>query len=193
MGFKDLELKKVYDTRNENDDPVANFYVPALCETVTYDRGTGYFSSTVLSLAARGIAGLIRNGGRMRILTSPELTAEDANMLKGFYSEEEAANFVENKLAVVMRDFDKVTDLLVRDHLGALAWMLSEGTLEIRITIPRDPEAMGGMLHFKLGVMTDKNGDRISFSGSNNESVGGWVRNIEQIKVFRSWEIGQDD
>jgi superfamily II DNA or RNA helicase len=193
VGFKDIELKKVYDTRNNNDDPVTNFYVPALCETVVYDRGTGYFSSTVLSLAARGIAGLIRNGGRMRILTSPELTAEDSNKLKDFYSEEDAASFVENKLSVAMHDFDQVTNLLVRDHLGALAWMLSEGMLEIRITIPRDPESIGGMLHFKLGVMTDKNGDRISFSGSNNESVGGWVRNIEQIKVFKSWEIGQDD
>lgn len=75
MGFKDLELKQVYDTRNKGDDPVENFYVPALCETVVYDRGTGYFSSTVLSLAARGVAGLIRNGGRKRILTSPALTA----------------------------------------------------------------------------------------------------------------------
>lgn len=193
MGFKDIELKKVYDTRNGNDDPVTNFYVPALCETVTYDRGTGYFSSTVLSLAARGIAGLIRNGGRMRILTSPELTAEDSNKLKDYYTEDDVASFVENKLAIAMDDFNQVTNLLAKDHLAALAWMLSEDMLEIRITIPRDPKSIGGMLHFKLGVMTDKLGDQISFSGSNNESVGGWVRNIEQIKVFRSWEIGQDD
>ena len=193
MGFKDIELKKVYDTRNGNDDPVTNFYVPALCETVTYDRGTGYFSSTVLSLAAIGIAGLIRNGGRMRILTSPELTAEDSNKLKDYYTEDDVASFVENKLAIAMDDFNQVTNLLAKDHLAALAWMLSEDMLEIRITIPRDPKSIGGMLHFKLGVMTDKLGDQISFSGSNNESVGGWVRNIEQIKVFRSWEIGQDD
>ena len=193
MGFRDLEIQKVYDTRHPDDDPVRNFYVPVLAQALTYDRGTGYFSSTVLSLAARGIAGFIRNGGRMRIITTPELTPEDAVALMGLFDPEDVRTFVEERLALAIGDVERLASLIELDHLRALAWMLTEGTLDIRIVIPREPYAFGGMLHFKLGIMTDSQGDIISFSGSNNESVGGWVRNVEQIKVFKGWEAGQDE
>jgi superfamily II DNA or RNA helicase len=193
MAFRDLLLQKVYDTRKPGDDPVANFYIPVLSESVAYDRGTGYFSSTVLALAARGVAGFIRNGGRMRILTSPELTAEDAKVLLSMTSSVEVQTFVEERLAAALGEFEMITTILERDHLRALAWMLTEGTLEIRIVVPRSKEILGGMLHFKIGLMTDSRGDVLSFSGSNNESVGGWVRNIEQIHVFKSWEPQQEE
>jgi len=193
MAFRDLLLQKVYDTRKPGDDPVANFYIPVLSESVVYDRGTGYFSSTVLALAAKGVAGFIRNGGRMRILTSPELTAEDANVLLNMTSSVEVQTFVEERLAAALGEFEMITTILERDHLRALAWMLTEGTLEIRIVVPRSREILGGMLHFKIGLMTDSRGDVLSFSGSNNESVGGWVRNIEQIHVFKSWEPQQEE
>ena len=193
MAFRELDLKKVYDTRNIGDNPIRNFYIPVLNEAITYDRGTGYFSSTSLSLAARGIAGFIRNGGRMRILTSPELTFEDSVVLMNLQNEEMIELFIEEKLAFALKDIEGMASLIEKDHLRALAWMISEGSLEIRIAVPRNSESIGGMLHFKLGILTDVNGDSLSFSGSNNESVGGWVRNIEQFKVFKSWEVGQSE
>ena len=52
----------------EDGDLVAGFYIPALLEAVRYDRLTGYFNAAALALAARGIEGLVRNGGRMRLL-----------------------------------------------------------------------------------------------------------------------------
>jgi len=193
MSFRELKLKKVYDTNNPDDDPVRSFYIPVLGESVQYDRGTGYFSSTILALAARGIAGFLRNEGAMRLLTSPELTPEDAQMLMNLDNREESDALIAERLASSLYDIDTVSTAIEKDHLAALAWMLREGALEIRICVPKRAELLGGMLHFKLGIMTDKQGDRLSFSGSNNESIGGWVRNIEQIKVFRSWDRDQSE
>ena len=41
---------------------------PMLESAIRYDRLTGYFAASALALAARGIEGLIVNGGRMRMV-----------------------------------------------------------------------------------------------------------------------------
>jgi hypothetical protein len=52
----------------DDGDLVTRLYVPALECAVRYDRLTGYFCARALTLAARGLEGLIRNFGRMRLL-----------------------------------------------------------------------------------------------------------------------------
>ena len=52
----------------DDGDLVQLFYVPALEAAVRYDRTTGYFSASALAIAARGLEGLIRNDGRMRLI-----------------------------------------------------------------------------------------------------------------------------
>ena len=64
----------------DDGDLVTLFYVPALEDAKRYDRLTGYFNARALTLAARGIEGLVRNGGRMRLvvgctLEPPEIEA----------------------------------------------------------------------------------------------------------------------
>ena len=64
----------------DDGDLVNLFYVPALEDAERYDRLTGYFNARALTLAARGIEGLVRNGGRMRLvagctLAPPEIEA----------------------------------------------------------------------------------------------------------------------
>ena len=46
-------------------------------------------------------------------------------------------------------------------------------------------------MHQKVGVLYDEEYNGISFSGSNNESASGWLNNIEEFKVFCSWNDGQ--
>src|SRR5260370_36007973 len=57
-------------------DLVTMFYVPALECGVRYDRLTGYFRARALMLAARGLEGLIRNGGRRRPAILPRADRE---------------------------------------------------------------------------------------------------------------------
>ena len=43
------------------------------------------------------------------------------------------------------------------------------------------------LYHEKVGIITDGAGNRLSFSGSINETRGGWVNNRESFHVFGSW------
>jgi superfamily II DNA or RNA helicase len=51
-----------------------------------------------------------------------------------------------------------------------------------------DEVQLSGIFHQKVGVLSDSNGDMVSFSGSVNETASGWLSNIEEFKVFRSWD-----
>ena len=55
---------------------------PALETAVRYDRSTGYFSATALTLAARGIEGLVRNNGRMRLVVGCTLAQAEIDAIE---------------------------------------------------------------------------------------------------------------
>ena len=49
------------------------FSIPLLSHAVRYDRATYTFSPEALIVAAAGLAGLINNGGRMRLICHHQL------------------------------------------------------------------------------------------------------------------------
>lgn len=64
--------------------------------------------------------------------------------------------------------------------------------LEVRVALPcnpvtRDPVSGSAIFHEKTGIIEDKVGDRIAFTGSINETVQGWMNNGETFTVFKSW------
>ena len=56
-------------------DIIGSLYEPALAESVRYDRTTYGFSPAGLINAAAGIAGLVRNGGRIQLICDQTLEA----------------------------------------------------------------------------------------------------------------------
>ena len=189
MSFKDVCISYSYETGK--DDPVNDFYVPLLKETVRYDRIAGFFSSASLAIAARGIAGLISNHGKMRIIACPRLNEEDLKIIQQAVSWPE--KFIEKR---IIDDIANIEDEFQHDHLQALGWMLANGFLEIKLAVVVEEETdnidTASLFHQKIGVLTDCDGNQVSFSGSINETAAGWLTNIEEFKVFKSWEIGQE-
>lgn len=188
-SFKDISLKASYESGV--DDLVQEFYVPVLSCSDSYDRIAGFFSSSSLAVAAEGIAGLIQNQGRMRLLASLKLSAEDAEILKS--SSNPSAAFFEDRL---LSELDQIRTEFERDHIQALGWMLANGYLEIRLAygVGKNPASQQNKLfHQKIGVLTDLDGNHLSFSGSINESASGWLENIEEFKVFQEWRPGQEE
>jgi hypothetical protein len=61
------------------------FYEPALACTVQYDRMTGYFSADARALASRGIAALIQNDGRMRLIVGCTLQQPEQDAIREGY------------------------------------------------------------------------------------------------------------
>lgn len=192
MSYKELRLKPSYETGI--DSLVEDFYIPVLEVAKQYDRIAGFFSSTSLAISARGIAGLIRNNGNMRLITCPRLSPADAEMI------ESSVNSSDRIIEQVLKmSLDSIEDSFQNDHVAALGWMLANGYLEIKIALVYengcllDSEKLlsSSIMHQKVGVLYDKEGNGISFSGSNNESASGWLENIEEFKVFCSWNNGQ--
>ncbi len=73
-----------------------------------------------------------------------------------------------------------------------MAWMLAEGRLEIKLVVPSSTADYGdGLFHQKVGILRDGTGNVVSFGGSINETAAGWTDNIEEFKVFRSWEASE--
>ena len=79
MSLRDLNLKRGY--HSAFDDIVNEFYVPSLSNSCEYYRMTGFFSSSSLAISSIGILGLLKNGGTMRLLTSPKLSREDLEVI----------------------------------------------------------------------------------------------------------------
>ena len=75
MSFKDNNWKCRYVAGRDN--PLNDFLIPALKQAKRYYRVAGYFSSSVLSAAASGLAHFIDNGEKMELVVGAELEKDD--------------------------------------------------------------------------------------------------------------------
>src|SRR5438067_6075924 len=64
------------------DDRLRQFFIPALSVSVRYDRAAGFFSSSMLAVAAAGVVRLIANGGSMRLMCGADLSEDDVAAIK---------------------------------------------------------------------------------------------------------------
>ncbi len=175
-GFRGIpNLQPGYSTGH---DPVENFYIPVLSCAKHLDRSAGFFTSSSLAVAARGLARFIANGGRMRLLVGSELREADVVAI------EQGTSLTDITRERLMALFEEPRNEFEQQRLEALAWMVSVGTLEIRVVVPQHRE---GYFHVKHGIATDAHGERIAWEGSNNETLAGWVTNYEEFSVSISW------
>jgi superfamily II DNA or RNA helicase len=190
MSFKSLDIKPSYESGV--GDIVQDFYEPILTDAVLYDRISGFFTSTSLAVAARGMCNFIKNGGIMRIITSPVLSSDDIEIIE---------QLVEKKSDIRSKDLgldlDALEDTFISDHVKAFGWLLSAGKIDIRLAIllgednkpiTKEKVLSAGLFHQKIGILTDIEGNHISFSGSINETASAWTKNDEEFKVFKDWD-----
>jgi superfamily II DNA or RNA helicase len=165
---------------------VEELYEPGLSLATHYDRSCAYFSSSVLSAAARGfspfIERLISLGDKapkpaIRLLVNEELSEADAIALQA-----------KNDYSILERALKKrlktPQTVLEKNRLQMLGWLVREGFLDLRVGIMRKTS---GIVHAKFGLITDSNGDTIVFAGSGNESAQGLLANYEELEVSGSW------
>jgi superfamily II DNA or RNA helicase len=184
-GLQGLAFKPGYDS---SDQVLDTFYVPALSRACHYDRSVGYFRSSALSVAARGMSRFINGGGTVRLLCGAEISSGDRNALLGRTTLDGA--FAERLAQRLVTESE-----VDRRRLEVLAWLAREGLLEVRIAIAVDDQGaplVGGELepyfHEKIGVLRDTHGDGIAFQGSVNESATAWTINFESFSVYASWD-----
>lgn len=195
MNFREIPIKFSYESAE--DDLVNDFYIPMLSNAKRYDRISGFFSSSSLAVAARGLAGLIEHNGTMRLITCPKLSKEDVEVINTSVDNIDEI-FAQNFIS----DYSKIEDQFQKDHIAALGWMLANGYLEMKIALVLDQKGEIGdelvtisnsIMHQKVGILYDEDTNGVSFSGSNNETASGWLNNDEEFKVFKQWEPTQNN
>lgn len=172
-SLSDLDLKFKY--RSNKDRINTDFYEKCLKVSSRYDRAVGYFTSSSLSVLGEGLEKFIGNCGKIRIVANPLLEDDDYKaILRGEKAKED---IIEKAL---LRQMNFCKDTIENDSLSTLAYLISEGKLEIKIAFSED----NILYHEKFGIFYDSYGNKVAFSGSANETLSGLVNNFEKIDVY---------
>lgn len=185
MNFRDLEILPEY--RSPRDNIVQKFYLPVLEHSVSYKRSVGFFSSSALIEISKGICALAKNGGKIELVASPKLSAEDLEAISKGYELRDAV--IEQAL---LRSLDESENVpFAAERLNLLANLIERGILDIKIGFVENENPVG-IYHEKLGYFEDAEGNRIAFSGSMNESGTAMNSNYETTDVYCSWNAGEN-
>jgi superfamily II DNA or RNA helicase len=180
MAINNLSFDYVLETFNNNIVDV--FFKPLLKNSTIYYRGIGYFSSSWIESNFEGLTAFANNGGKIRWITSPVLSEDDWDYIK-IGEQAKTDLLLKDKLEKSVQDFEKT---LKEDTLVALAWMIADGIVDIKLAIPSN--GLKGEFHDKFGYFEDEEGHSLSFQGSNNESRNGLFNNYESFTIFSSWD-----
>ena len=184
MSFLDLDIHDEY--RSLKDNIGRDFYTPLLNEAAMYKRAVGFFSSSALTEMAKGITGLIENNGKIQLIASPRLSAEDIEAIhKGYELREQ---IIERAL---LASLTVPKNYYEERRLNLLANLIADGRLDIKIAFTESHRVLG-MYHEKMGLFYDKEGNVVAFAGSMNESSTAMTLNYESIDVFCSWTKDKD-
>lgn len=175
--LKDQHFLEEYRTGTNNF--VDEFYKKAFKESIEYWRAVGYFRSSALEAFGSTLQGFLQEGGKIKLITSVELTEEDVNAIE---------EGISSKKEICEKRINSIIDTEFNENIGngvsKLAKLLEIGRLEIKVAMPKNGR---GIYHEKVGLFFDKEGNYLAFSGSANESNNAFENNYECIEVFTSW------
>ena len=126
MKFRQLEIKEFYDS--VRDDVYVDFFSHVLEHSEEVRRFGGSFDSKNFVTIAQGMGHFIRNDGQMKLLLFSNLLESDVLAInQGLKTEEDLVlkNWID--------DWNSIPKKFISDHAKALAWMLKNNYLEIRI------------------------------------------------------------
>jgi len=178
-GLEELNLHNEYHTFQ--DDLIKDFYVPCLERSMSYDRAVGFFSGVTFQIIGKGLSALIKNGGKMRLIISTQLSQQDEDAIQKGYDERKIIS------EDMMNRFDDPMDEFGKGYLCLLSYLISHNILDVKVAIVHS-NSKHAILHEKLGLFRDCAGNCVAFSGSGNETPNGLLNNYEQFDVFCSWK-----
>jgi len=185
VGFENIQIKTEY--RSSFDNIVKDFYIPLLAQSIEYRRAVGFFSSSALAEIATGITGLVKNGGKIKLIASPYLSEEDIDAIKTGYGNRD--DIIQKSLTNTLKEPKNYYE---QERLNLLSNLIAENKLDIKIALLEKNKILG-MYHEKMGILYDQDGNKIAFSGSMNESSMALNMNYESIDVFCSWTNQYDN
>ena len=178
--FTDIQIDIKYRS-NTNSIP-EDFLIPMLFNATYYKRAVGYFSTSALLKLSIGLAQMAKHGGKIDVVCSPSLSDEDIRAINLGYKKRENTiiEALDISLTNPINEFEE-------ERLNLVATLVAQGILTFKIAF-MECDTGFNIYHEKIALAYDGNGNRISFTGSMNESKNGFDDNFESIVVFCDWK-----
>lgn len=176
--LRDLSFCYSYTSGEKNNSPV-DFCEQALSNSIQFDLGLGYFSSTSINVLCEGFARFVVNGGQMRLYINEHISEEDYNLFKNGN-----AQGLEEQILERYSELKAIFSQRNEHFFKCLSLLIQLNRICIKIIVKKD----GGLAHQKVGIFTDQNGDRVSFTGSMNMTASALLSNLETIECACSWK-----
>jgi len=180
MNFKDIDISIRY--RSDVNNIPNDFMIPVLGSTKLYRRAVGFFCTSSLVQLTYGICKMIENNGKIQIVCSPKLNEDDIKAIDCGYKTRE--NILSD---VLNRELVEPINCFEEERLNLLANLIANGQLDIKIAFLEDADGLN-IYHEKIAILEDFDGNRISFTGSMNETKNGFSDNFESIYTFCEWK-----
>lgn len=182
MSFRDIKIKSSYNS--DEDDLITDFFEKVLSETTVYKRVAAYFSSNSFKVLSKGLSQLLWSKGNMYLLVAELISENDYLAVKeGVTSPEKIVE------SLFLKNESELLELMKNSNDKALGYLLATNRLTIKFVLTSKPKRI---FHLKFGIFYDEDRNRVSFSGSINETLSAYDANIEEFKVFRSWVEGEN-
>lgn len=171
MSFEFAKLRYV----SFENDLIEDFYKPAIKNSVLYKRMAGYFSSSFIDELYDEIKfAKNKNDFKMEIICSPELSEQDKDSIKKGY---EHKSIIEKNISNVLEN-----SLETPEKLNELTKLIIDGVIDFKFAVTSQGN---GIFHAKEGLFYTEDGERIGFTGSNNETVSALKYNFETTNIFK--------
>lgn len=180
MSLRSIKFEDTYWSGENN--LIDDFYIPCLEESIEYCRAVGYFSSSILCYIANGLFPFIKNGGRMRIICSVNLNESDTRDIMLGY------NIKELMVSKIDQEVEKFLSINIA-NVKNLCWLIKNNRLDIKVCMRQEKgqHQKPKLFHEKFGIFCDADNNMVSFLGSINETMSGWLDNEESFEVSTNW------
>lgn len=176
--LKDLTYRISYRTNKCDFD--TDFMIPCYTNSNYFERGSGFFTLSSLVRSFDGLLPFIENGGIIHLVCSPKLKTEDIALIDAGLTGQEATSCMIEEIKRGNPDLDL-------NQMDVICNMINEERLIIKVAFMEH-----GMYHEKFGIFTDEEGNRVAYTGSNNESLNAKDGNYESFDPVLSWEGNRD-
>ncbi len=194
MKFNELHVKKFYDS--VRDDVYADFFSHVLEYSDKVMRFGGSFDSKNFVTIAQGMGPFIRNDGSMKLLLFSNLSEEDVLAInQGLKTQEDLSlkNWIDDR--------DNISKKFILDHSKALAWMIKNNYLEIKIIKITDKDGKQ-VSHKQIEHIAQTQETNGFFIGQGDNQVINFTGNLNYVEdkddyshitTYKSWSEGQED
>lgn len=181
MSLIDLQYPKSYEYRTGTENEPINFFIDAFSNSIKADILLGYFSTSAINTLSLSFAKFISSGGEIRFIINNVLSSKDKYVLQKAEEDDKVHEIDLNNISKLAKTLDEYSV----HFFECISYLIRQHRISFQIIKPTESS---GISHYKSGLFTDKNSNKVRFKGSANFTAAALLQNLEEIDIKVSWD-----